>query len=61
MTWTRDTVVSAMVRVGLDPEAFDVDEIIADLETRTAMNDSLATAVDDDLPPPIAFDPRWPA
>ena len=60
MTWDRDAVEVALRRVGLDPDAFDLDEIAADLDTRFAMSESLALPDDDrSLEPPTRFDPRW--
>lgn len=61
MTWDREAVEVAMQRVGLDPAAFDLEQIAADLEARTAMSESLVALVGDGLPlqPPIVFDPRW--
>lgn len=61
MTWDGEEAAIAMRRVGLDPDAFDLDEIAADLEARTAMNRSLIDALGDRHPlqPLAAFDPRW--
>ena len=61
MTWSTEAVAAALQRVGLDPDAFDLEETAADLEARTVLNDSLAslTAGRSHVAPPIAFDPRW--
>lgn len=63
MTWDQPAVEAALRRVGLDPGAFDLDQVATQLETLTAMSESLVASIGDGSAhqPPTVFDPRWPA